>query len=128
KGRNEYMFNQYAKGYVKQHSVGMRYKKLITCINDDDYPVQKENWDKYFPEIVNKEEAEENGIFWAVLDAMILEGSAVLFGSNDTTPTYLVEDISTNNEPPVGTQDEPHKDDSVGDSFLKYINETKFIN
>jgi hypothetical protein len=25
KDRNDFMFNQYAKGYVKEHSVGMRY-------------------------------------------------------------------------------------------------------
>jgi hypothetical protein len=27
------MFNQYAKGYVKEHSVGMRYVKLELAVN-----------------------------------------------------------------------------------------------
>jgi hypothetical protein len=29
------MFNQYAKGYVKEHSVGMRYVKLELAVNSD---------------------------------------------------------------------------------------------
>ena len=108
KSRNEYMFGQYAKGYVKQHSVGMQYVKMVTCINDDDYPVQKENWDRYIKMVVNKADAEEEGIFWAVLEAKVTEGSAVLFGSNDMTPCYMVEDVSTANEPDKSTQEQPH--------------------
>lgn len=108
KARNPFMFDQYAKGYVKQHSVGMRYVKLVTCINDNDYPVQKENWDKYFPMVVNAADAEAEGIFWAILEAKVVEGSAVLFGSNDLTPTYSVQEAkSTENEPPEGTQEQP---------------------
>lgn len=114
KARNEYMFDQYEKGYVKNHSVGMRYIKMLTCIDDDDYPVQKENWDKYIKEVANREEAEESGYFWAVLEAQIVEGSAVLFGSNNVTPNTeatlipsktQVED--TTNQPPPGTEEQP---------------------
>lgn len=112
--RNSYMFDQYQKGYVKNHSVGMRYIKILTCIDDDDYPVQKENWDKYIKEVANREEAEESGYFWAVLEAQIVEGSAVLFGSNGITPNTeatlipsktQVEDTTT--QPPPGTEKEP---------------------
>ena len=35
KGRNPYMFQQYSKGYVKEHSVGMRYVKISLAINSD---------------------------------------------------------------------------------------------
>lgn len=114
KARNEYMFDQYEKGYVKNHSVGMRYIKMLTCIDDDDYPVQKENWDKYIKEVANREDAEESGYFWAVLEAQIVEGSAVLFGSNGITPNTeatlipsktQVED--TPEQPPLGTGKEP---------------------
>lgn len=99
KERNPKMFEQYAKKYVKKHSVGMRYIKMVTCINDDDYPVQKENWDKYFPMVANKDECEEDGYFWAVLEAQIIEGSAVLFGSNTVTPT--LETINTEDDQPL---------------------------
>lgn len=114
KQRNEYMFDQYQKGYVKNHSVGMRYIKMLTCIDDDDYPVQKENWDKYIKEVANREDAEESGYFWAVLEAQIVEGSAVLFGSNSITPNTeatlipsksQVED--TTDQPPLSTEKQP---------------------
>lgn len=128
KSRNEYMFGQYAKRYVKQHSVGMRYVKMITCINDDDYPVQKENWDKYIKVVVNRDEAEAEGIFWAILEAKVNEGSAVLFGSNDLTPTQYVEEVPqkisrTVYEPVSTTQDQPQTFD-----ISKAIQETKFFN
>jgi len=123
KSRNEFMFGQYAKGYVKQHSVGMRYVKMVTCINDEDYPVQKENWDKYFPTVVNQADAEASGIFWAILEAKVVEGSAVLFGSNDLTPTYNVED-STKNQPVLITGNEPQNN---GFDISKAIKESIII-
>lgn len=125
KERNPDMFDQYAKGYVKQHSVGMRYVRMVTCINDDDYPVQKENWDKYIKQVVNAQEAEEEGIFWAILEAKIIEGSAVLFGSNDLTPAYSVEDASTGNAPEKSTQEQPQP---AGFDLSDAIRKTQFIN
>jgi len=92
KDYNEFMFNQYLSGEVDNHSVGMRYVKLELCINSDQkyYVEEKANWDKYIDEIVNKELAEEQGYFWAVLEAKVIEGSAVLIGSNYATPTISV--------------------------------------
>jgi hypothetical protein len=91
--RNEFMFNQYANGWVKEHSVGMQYVQLLMCINSTDkrYSDEKANWDKYYPIVVNKEVAEEEGYFFAVTEAKIIEGSAVLRGSNSATPTLIVE-------------------------------------
>jgi hypothetical protein len=127
KDRNEYMFGQYAKGYVKQHSVGMQYVKMLTCINDDDYPVQKENWDKYYPMVMNKDDADKDGYFWSVLEAKIVEGSAVLFGSNDLTPVFAIEesknDESTMIQPGESTVEQPQEQ-----SFTEYLKQTKFIN
>jgi hypothetical protein len=130
KERNEYMFEQYSKKRVKKHSVGMRYVKMVTCINDDDYPVQKENWDKYIEMVANLEEAEADGYFWAILEAQIIEGSAVVFASNPVTPTMeatliqgktdSVED--TNDQPPTGTEKEPSTFD-----LSRAIKEVKII-
>jgi hypothetical protein len=124
--RNDYMFSQYQKGYVKKHSVGMQYVKIVTCINDEDYPVQKENWDKYIEMVANKQDAIDEGYFWAVLEAKVIEGSAVLFASNCMTPTMEVseieEDDATKNEPPQSTHDQP-----ATKSLLELINETTFI-
>jgi hypothetical protein len=130
KERNEYMFDQYLKKRVKKHSVGMRYVKMLTCINDDDYPVQKENWDKYIEMVANREEAEKDGYFWAILEAQVIEGSAVLFGSNTVTPTIEATLIQgkndsaddTKNQPPLGTDDEPSPFD-----LSRAIKEVKII-
>lgn len=119
--RNDFMFGQYQQGYVKQHSVGMRYMKMVTCIDDDDYPVQKENWDKYIEMVANRADAEAAQYFWAILEARVIEGSAVVFGSNSITPTLETSLLGTKNEPLPSTQDEPPA------NLLKWINETTFI-
>jgi hypothetical protein len=124
KDRNPYMFAQYQKGYVKQHSVGMRYVKMATCINDEEYPLQKENWDKYFPMVANKSDCEKEGYFFAILEAQVVEGSAVLFASNNNTPTLSIQEIiddSTKNQPPLGTGAEPQ------DSYAEWLNKTSLI-
>lgn len=110
--RNEFMFKQYAKGYVKNHSVGMRYVKMQLAINSDSkWDVEeKEVWDKYIDEVANKEDAEAQGYFWAILEAKIIEGSAVPIGSNTITPTLLVNNkeadkgVTSTNEPSKDTQ------------------------
>lgn len=95
KSRNPFMFEQYAKGYVKEHSVGMRYVKLELAMNSDSkWDVEeKEVWDNYIDQVANKEQAEEQGYFWAILEAKIVEGSAVVKGSNFATPTINVEAV-----------------------------------
>ena len=123
--RNAFMYDQYAKGYVNNHSVGMQYVKMITCINDEDYPVQMENWNKYRPMVINGNVADEAGIFWAITDAKIIEGSAVLFGSNDITPTLSIETKQdTENHLPANATNEiePSK------SFMEYLNEKTLLN
>lgn len=91
KSRNQFMHKQYAEGNVDNHSVGMRYVKLVTCINDEEYQVQFENWEKYAPMVVNQEALESRKYFWAVLEAKAIEGSAVPLGSNSITPTQSVK-------------------------------------
>lgn len=112
KDRNEFMFNQYRKGYVFNHSVGMRYVKIFLCVNSEDsaYSAEKANWDKYIPMVMNVEVANEKGYFWAVTEAKVIEGSAVVKGSNFATPTLSVE-AKQDNEPDKSTQiEEPSND------------------
>lgn len=94
KNRNEFMFNQYLNGYVKQHSVAMQYIKLAMCMDspESDDMEEKIAWDKYYPMIANKDRADQLGYFFAVTEARLIEGSAVALGSNPITPT-----ISNNN-------------------------------
>lgn len=113
--RNKYMFEAYKNGYVNNHSVGMRYVKLVLCINDEDYGAEKEAWDKYISQVSNKEDAESNGYFWAVTEAKVIEGSAVPIGSNTVTPTLEVK-----NEPSKDTQHtEPEKSTLNYDNLIK---------
>lgn len=106
KNRNPFMFEQYSKGYVKEHSVGMRYVKLELALNSDEkYDIEeKEVWDKYIDQVANKEQAEEQGYFWAVSEAKIVEGSAVVKGSNFATPTISVEAVK---DTPTEIKEEP---------------------
>lgn len=122
KERNEFMFNQYRKGYVLNHSVGMRYVKIFLCIDSNEpmYSSEKANWDKYFPQVANQDVAEEKGYFWAVTEAKIIEGSAVVKGSNFVTPVMELEaeknienieaaGSTSTTEPPKSTQEESNK-------------------
>jgi hypothetical protein len=92
--RNGFMLKQYANGWVKNHSVGMRYVQLELAINSEaDYDKEyKDLWDEYYPVIANKEVADERGYFWLVKEAKIVEGSAVVRGSNSATPTLEMKD------------------------------------
>ena len=109
KSRNEYMFDQYSKGRVKQHSVGMQYVKLFLCMNSESKWDQEEktSWDKYISQVVNKAEAEAQGYFWAVTEAKVIEGSAVPLGSNFATPVISIEPGSSTQSKEIEPADEP---------------------
>lgn len=107
KDRHPFMFDQYRKGYVKNHSVGMRYISIKMAINDEDYKEEFSNWNQYIDDIANRDEAEAVGYFWAVLEAKVIEGSAVLKGSNRITPVQSIQQSkqdSTDEQPPVSTE------------------------
>ena len=122
KKRNEFMFNQYSNGWVKNHSVGMRYVKMDLAINSEsEYDKEeKELFDKYYPVIANKEVADERGYFWVVSEAKIIEGSAVVMGSNSATPTLSVENkIEADNI--TSEQEEPSIDTQKQEKLLKEL-------
>ena len=124
KDRNSFMFEQYAKGYVKEHSVGMRYVNLEMCINSEEkyYAEEKANWDKYISEVANREEAEQRGYFWAVTEAKMIEGSAVVKGSNYATPTISVKE---NIEEPATATPKENTDTAVDlDTVRQALKET----
>jgi hypothetical protein len=101
KSRNSYMFEQYKSGNVDNHSVGMVYVNMKLAINsdDEDYKEEKEVYDKHIDSILNKDEVERKGHFWAVYEAKAIEGSAVVIGSNQMTPTLQSkEDVETEEE------------------------------
>lgn len=122
--RNPFMFDQYKRGYVRNHSVGMRYVKIELALNSDSKWNEEEKaiWDKHIDEIINKQDAERLGYFWAVYEAKVIEGSAVVFGSNPITPTLSVQE---KNEPTQVTQDnknEPSNDTQKMIEIIKNLN------
>lgn len=117
---NKDVFLAYRDGEDLQHSVRMEYVGLHLAINDTAEKDEYDNWLKFYPQIANKEVADERGYFWAVTEAKIIkEGSTVLFGSNDTTP---ILGRSTNQEPTKVTPDEPQPV-----SFGELLKQTNFL-
>lgn len=131
KDRNEEMFKNYLNGWVLNHSVGMRYHKILFCYDSDDleYSQNKENYDKYYDSIVNKEDVQ--GYFWAVLEAKNIEGSAVVKGSNFLTPVLSMEVIDENTIKvklaisPSNIMDS-HKDVHFPNMWKKSLSENKY--
>lgn len=107
--RNPYMFKQYADGHVNNHSVGMRYVKLFLAVNDPRYEEEKKVWDKYYPTIANKSAADEQGYFWAVTEAKVIEGSAVPIGSNRITPTIEITEAGKSTSTKIEPSEDTHR-------------------
>jgi len=105
--RNAFMFDQYSKGFVKNHSVGMQYIQIDMAINNKDYTEEYKVWESNIDKIANRELAEHKGYFFAVKEAKVLEGSAVPIGSNVATPTL---DNNVKGQPPLGIDNEPSED------------------
>lgn len=124
KDYNEKVYYKYLKGKVKQHSIGLQYIKLGLAINDDEDTAHYELWNKYIDQVINREMVEQHGYFWVVHEIKLLENSAVLFGSNELTPTLGVKS-DTLDEPVETTQTEPLKSEF---NIREAIEKTTFIN
>lgn len=124
--RNPFMFLQYKDGNVKNHSVGMRYVVIELAINDEDYKAEFATWNKYINQIANKSDAEDNGFFFPVLEAKVVEGSAVVRGSNWITPVLNASNSSkienTKGKQPGNTTEQPEPFD-----VMEAIKTHKFI-
>ena len=116
KSRNPLMFEQYKNGWVNNHSVGMGYVDFKICMNSDERWASeyKDNWEEYYPDVANKDDVDASGYFWAITEAKLIEGSAVLFGSNYITPTL------ENNMKTVNT---PSSDSEKSTQLLNKLNE-----
>ena len=95
KARNENIFTDYKNGEINQHSVGMQYVKLELAVNDSEEKEEFAAWERYKGEVINIEKAEEQGYFWAVTEAKLIEISCVIKGSNELTPTLDNKSIET---------------------------------
>ena len=97
-------------GYSFEASVRMQYVKIDLALNSNlkENAKEKENYDKYFNEIANKEDFDEITHFWIIKESKnVQESSLVMFGSNPATGL-----INENKEADTITSstDEPLKD------------------
>jgi len=111
-----FMFDAYANGDVKEHSIGMMYVNMDIAYYDEESEKQMAFFDEMKKQAVNPELADEYGYFWVVYEAKKREGSAVVFGSNSVTPTLFVK----NYEPSKNTRKEI---EAVNDTSKEFINE-----
>ena len=114
------MFEAYRKGKVKQHSVGMRYVKIDLAVNDERYEKEFALWEKYFPEIANKEDALDAGYFYPVTEAKIIEGSAVVIGSNWATPVLNIQQAKGQPSQDTDKEQEPPKRTLKASELMKF--------
>ena len=98
----------YLDDEIKQHSIGLRYIKIFLCMNseDEEYTYEKENWDKYYKYVINKDKVDGRGYFWAVTEIKLLEYSAVLYGANELTTVQA----TSKGDPPKSIHQDPSKD------------------
>lgn len=116
KALNEKVYMDYLNDEIDQHSVGMQYVKMALAVNDEEnYPNEYKVWKDTIGRLGNRAKAEEQGFFWAVSEAKLFEVSAVLFGSNELTPT-----MGGKNKPEKSTYEiEPQYSTRVKDALAK---------
>lgn len=87
KSLNKNVYRDYLNNKVDQHSVKMSYIKMALAINDSDYKEEYKEWQDTIDTVGNKKEAEDQGYYFPIYEGRLYEGSAVLLGSNELTPT-----------------------------------------
>jgi hypothetical protein len=102
----------------------MQYVKLELCINSDSrYDAEeKAAWDKYIEQVANRQTVEDAGYFWAVTEAKLIEGSAVVIGSNFATPTIQIGKQTALENSRESTEGEPQINIS---EIVKHIKQIK---
>ena len=95
----------------------MQYVKVEFAINSTDkyWADEKALFDEVIDKIANKEDANERGMFWVVREAKVIEGSAVLIGSNRATPTIGITEATDKG---TSTIIEPSDDTQKNTSYL----------
>ncbi len=120
--KNPSRYEDYLNDEIDQHSVGMVYLDQQIAVNDkDNYPKEYAVYEKYIDKVGNRQRVEDQGFFFAVPKARLMEYSCVQDGSNDLTPTVL-----PSGEAGKGLPGGDHEQLKAVD-MLKYYNPTKHI-
>lgn len=87
RSKNERRYQDYLNDEIDQHSVGMQYMDIQLAVNDEEeFPKEYAVYQKYINKIGNRALVEEQGFFYAVSEAKLIEYSCVIAGSNELTP------------------------------------------
>ena len=124
KERNPNIFKDYLSGSINQHSVGMQYVKIDLAVNDPEEEEEYSTWNKYKDEVINIEKAEDQGFFWAVTEAKLIEISCVIAGSNELTPTL---ESKTYDFEALNELSEQVKINPTKENFLHFCNQYKAL-
>lgn len=105
-----------------QHSIRMQYVSMELAVNDPEMKEEYIAWSKYRPLVANGERVDKNGYFFYIKEAKIhKEGSTVLFGSNDATPSLGAQ--STEAEEPILNITQEQKSECITkDEFSEILN------
>lgn len=104
-----------------QNSVRMQYVKMKLALNSEssDWKENKDLYDERIDLVANKDEVEKFGYFWAVDEAKIFkEGSMVIAGSNDVTPTFYDNEDPEKSTPPEKGFGEGHSEEDYLSSLI----------
>lgn len=96
---------------VDQYSVGMVYQKYQIAMKSDspDFADYNATWDKYISKLGNQDEAEEDGLFFAISEAKLDHLSPVLRASNRITMTVPNEKSEPGEPTQKHNQEEPRE-------------------
>lgn len=117
---DEKLFYLYLNKQIKQHSIGLVYVEIELAVNFDGegYEDEFKAWNKYYDQVINKEEVDKYGYFWVIKEYILKENSAVLWGANSLTPTLEVDLKSISYED--GEQDEEKETISLSERIKNY--------
>jgi hypothetical protein len=115
-------------GYSFEASVRMQYVKIDLAMDSNlkENAKEKENFDKYYSEIANKEDFETLSYFWVIKEAKnVQESSLVMFGSNPATglinENKEADIITSSNEEPLKDTQENQASNNVAKRKLSII-------
>ncbi len=121
------IYELYKAGQIKQHSIGLQYLNIELAVNDKDFKEEYKIWQRDYKKIINKNKADEKGYFFSVKEIKIFENSAVLFGSNEITPTLSVDEIDKSQDikQVTAVNDDTVNDDKAEKSQESTLEQTK---
>lgn len=114
---SELDLQKYADGTYNQHSMGLSYVNISLAINDNSEEQEYKAWQQYYSQVINKEDVDREGYFWAVHEQKGYECSLVVFASNTFTPAFTNKSLLI--EPSADTQKQKPIESNFLNTYLQ---------